>query len=62
MWTALILILSTACLFYKWYTRNYDYFETRGIPHMKGKFPFGNLPNAILFMRNFLYDFDDIYQ
>ncbi|CAG9806372.1 unnamed protein product [Chironomus riparius] len=62
MWTVLILILSAAYLFYKWYTQKYDYFETRGIPYIKAKFPLGNLPNAILFMRNFLYDFDDIYQ
>ncbi|KAG5671159.1 hypothetical protein PVAND_001372 [Polypedilum vanderplanki] len=62
MWTYLILIASLLYLFYYWYTSKYDYFKQRGLLGPKPRFPFGNVPNAFLQKRNFIYDLDDIYQ
>lgn len=62
MWTILILIFTILYLIYRWYTWNYDYFEKRGIPAIKAKFPLGNTPNGLLAKRNVLYDFDDLYK
>ena len=41
---------------YKWVTLNYDYFEKRGIVHLKPSFLFGNTANLFL-RKNNMYEF-----
>lgn len=62
MLTVLISIISVVYLIYRWYTWKYDYFEKRGIPAIKAKFPLGNTPNGFLNKRNVIYDFEDMYK
>jgi len=48
-------------VYYAFYAK-YKYFENRGVPGPKPKFPFGNTPNIFLMKRNLIYDLDDIYK
>lgn len=54
--------MSLIGLIYYWFIVSYKFFEERGVPGSKPKFPFGNMPSQITQKRNMTYDFDDMYQ
>uniref|UniRef100_T1H840 Uncharacterized protein n=1 Tax=Rhodnius prolixus TaxID=13249 RepID=T1H840_RHOPR len=49
MWLEVVLLFGVLWLIYKQWITAYSYWQERGFPYVKGKFPFGSYPNNIFF-------------
>lgn len=62
MWFIIFGLLVVVGLIYYYLTSNYRFFEKRGVPGPKPKFPFGNMPSWVTQKQSVTFDYDDIYQ
>lgn len=62
MWLEFLILLTLAgYLFYRWATKNNNYFKDRGIPYSEPKLLFGNFWKMILRQKSMFDLIIDIY-
>lgn len=58
----LVLLSVTAMILYLYFTWNYNYWQNRGIAGPKARPIVGTFPKSAFYLRNFVYELDDIYR
>nr|ATU82874.1 secreted Cytochrome-like protein [Pristhesancus plagipennis] len=61
MWLELLLFFIAVWLLCKLYFNDFKYWEQKGFPHVKGKFPFGSQANIVLMSQYFGEMYQQVY-